>query len=291
MHDTGSGAGLCYMDSGGTITCLGGSSGGTTGTSGTSGIDGTSGTSGAGSPGSSGSSGTSGDGTSGTSGAGGDGTSGTSGAGGDGTSGTSGTGSPGSSGSSGSSSLSPGTADGQMLFWDTGSTSWVHTETDELIWDDTNKYIGVNNATPSSHLDVNGSFGTIISGITSSITLDDRYHTLICANSSDISIHMPRIEDCINREYVICRYGAGNITIYTSIDETTYTEYFNFYTTTASVGSINFETSLPDSPSGTPDSKNILYSITLKGLLDFPTAGEARWLVTNFAMAYDSNIT
>jgi len=115
MHDTGSGAGLCYMDSGGTITCLGGSSGGTTGTSGTSGAGGTSGSSGTSGGGTSGTSGS--DGTSGTSGAGGDGTSGTSGAGGDGTSGTSGVdGTSGSSGTSGTSGTS-GSSGSSGLDW------------------------------------------------------------------------------------------------------------------------------------------------------------------------------
>jgi len=50
--------------------------------------------------------------------------------------------------------LPDGTAAGQMLFW-TGA-EWVHTETSELIWDDTNKRMGVKNATPTSELDVTG---------------------------------------------------------------------------------------------------------------------------------------
>ena len=49
-----------------------------------------------------------------------------------------------------------GTAQGQMMFWDATLNKWVHTETSELIWDDTNKRIGVNDSTPQSKLDVKG---------------------------------------------------------------------------------------------------------------------------------------
>lgn len=51
-----------------------------------------------------------------------------------------------------------GTAQGQMMFWDATLDKWVHTETSELIFDDNNtpKRIGINNATPTSELDVGG---------------------------------------------------------------------------------------------------------------------------------------
>ena len=49
--------------------------------------------------------------------------------------------------------LPAGTAAGQMLFW-TG-TEWVHTEVTEMYWDDTNKRMGINQANPTSTLDVN----------------------------------------------------------------------------------------------------------------------------------------
>ncbi len=46
-----------------------------------------------------------------------------------------------------------GTAVGQILFWD--GNKWVHTETSELFWDDTNKRLGINQPVPTSTLDVN----------------------------------------------------------------------------------------------------------------------------------------
>ena len=49
-----------------------------------------------------------------------------------------------------------GTAQGQMMFWDATLNIWVPTETSELVWDDTNKRLGVNRALPTSTLDVNG---------------------------------------------------------------------------------------------------------------------------------------
>jgi len=50
--------------------------------------------------------------------------------------------------------LPDGTAAGQMLFW-TG-TQWVHTETNEIYWDDTEKRVGIINNAPTSELDVTG---------------------------------------------------------------------------------------------------------------------------------------
>lgn len=49
-----------------------------------------------------------------------------------------------------------GTAQGQMMFWDATLNKWVNTETSELVFDDVNKRVGINQATPTSTLDVNG---------------------------------------------------------------------------------------------------------------------------------------
>jgi hypothetical protein len=46
-----------------------------------------------------------------------------------------------------------GTAAGQIMFWD--GNKWVHTETSELFWDDTNKRLGIKQSVPTSTLDVN----------------------------------------------------------------------------------------------------------------------------------------
>ena len=48
-----------------------------------------------------------------------------------------------------------GTAQGQMLFWDDALKKWVPAEVSEVFWDDVNKRMGINQATPTSALDVN----------------------------------------------------------------------------------------------------------------------------------------
>lgn len=55
-----------------------------------------------------------------------------------------------------------GTAQGQMLFWYATGVKWTYAETSELIWDDTNKRLGIDQATPAATLHVGdgGSFGT-----------------------------------------------------------------------------------------------------------------------------------
>lgn len=52
--------------------------------------------------------------------------------------------------------LKSGTAQGQLLIWDAALGRWVHTETNELFWDDSNKRLGIKNASPTSELDVAG---------------------------------------------------------------------------------------------------------------------------------------
>lgn len=49
-----------------------------------------------------------------------------------------------------------GTAQGQLVFWDATAGKWVHTETTELFWDDTNKREGINAATPTERLEIGG---------------------------------------------------------------------------------------------------------------------------------------
>jgi len=55
-----------------------------------------------------------------------------------------------------STAVDAGTAAGQVLYWNSGSSKWTYTETSELVWDDTNKRVGINEAAPSSRLDVGG---------------------------------------------------------------------------------------------------------------------------------------
>lgn len=52
--------------------------------------------------------------------------------------------------------LEEGTANGQLLYWDHVAGAWKHTETTEIVWDDTNKRVGINAATPTERLEVGG---------------------------------------------------------------------------------------------------------------------------------------
>ena len=51
--------------------------------------------------------------------------------------------------------LESGTADGQLLFWVQAEQRWRKLETSEAIWNDTTKRMGLNQANPTSTLDVN----------------------------------------------------------------------------------------------------------------------------------------
>jgi hypothetical protein len=46
------------------------------------------------------------------------------------------------------------TADGQILFGNNTTGKWVHSETSEIVWDDTNKRLGIGVASPARTLDV-----------------------------------------------------------------------------------------------------------------------------------------
>jgi len=50
-----------------------------------------------------------------------------------------------------------GTVEGQMTFWDATNNEWTPTETTELLWDDTNKRLGIGTATPDSTVHIVGS--------------------------------------------------------------------------------------------------------------------------------------
>ncbi len=52
--------------------------------------------------------------------------------------------------------LDPGTAQGQMAFWDDTLKKWTYMDVSEIFWDDTNKRVGINDSSPESKLDVKG---------------------------------------------------------------------------------------------------------------------------------------
>jgi len=50
--------------------------------------------------------------------------------------------------------LEQGTAQGQMSFWYHAGSQWTHTETSELVWDDTNKRLGIGVTDPDTLLEL-----------------------------------------------------------------------------------------------------------------------------------------
>lgn len=146
--------------------------------------------------------------------------------------------------------IEDGTADGQLLFWIDSSTTWAHTDTDELLWDDSDKdfsigngtsgseftfgvynvndffrikpgsdlsgdagltiddsqqgNVGVHTNTPKSRLDVDGSFGCDINSISTNLTLNDYYFTVIIdVDDGDRTITLPQASTCDGRIYCI----------------------------------------------------------------------------------------
>lgn len=64
--------------------------------------------------------------------------------------------------------IETGTAEGQMTYWDNVANEWKHTETTELVWDDTNKRLGVGQDTPLTQLHVNSTNAIIRASVSDS---------------------------------------------------------------------------------------------------------------------------
>ncbi len=60
--------------------------------------------------------------------------------------------------------VEPGTVNGQTLYWDHAAEEYKHTEITEMVWDDTNKRVGVGESSPDTSLHVKGAGGA--TGIT-----------------------------------------------------------------------------------------------------------------------------
>jgi len=59
-----------------------------------------------------------------------------------------------------SSNILDGTTTGQLTFWDASLGKWVHTETSELFWDDTNKRVGIGTDSPINKVEIVQAGGT-----------------------------------------------------------------------------------------------------------------------------------
>ena len=54
-------------------------------------------------------------------------------------------------GATAGSNILNGTSQGQMTFWNASTGEWNYTETGELFWDDTNKWLAIGTSTPNPH--------------------------------------------------------------------------------------------------------------------------------------------
>jgi hypothetical protein len=65
--------------------------------------------------------------------------------------------------------------------------------------------VGINTITPNSTLEVNGSVGQKVTAITATTTLDATYNTVVCNNTSAITVNLPAVASsaCDGRIYTI----------------------------------------------------------------------------------------
>ncbi|QLH54811.1 MAG: hypothetical protein CH6_4159 [Candidatus Kapaibacterium sp.] len=79
--------------------------------------------------------------------------------------------------------------------------------------------VGVGTTNPNSTLSVEGSISTKVSVVTSNITLDETYHTVLANASSNITITLPNPSTSnVGRTYIIKNINTGNVTISGSIE-------------------------------------------------------------------------
>lgn len=81
--------------------------------------------------------------------------------------------------------IEDGTAQGQIAFWDNTAGEWTYTETTEIFWDDTNKRLGIGNASPATALDIVNGITTDTLSISTSFTLDSQTIVSISTGASD----------------------------------------------------------------------------------------------------------
>jgi hypothetical protein len=87
-----------------------------------------------------------------------------------------------------------------------------------------NGQVGINTITPNSTLEVNGSVGQKVTAITATTTLDATYNTIVCNNSSAITVNLPTVASsaCDGRIYTIKKgmSSTNDITIDGNSSET-----------------------------------------------------------------------
>ncbi|ROL58455.1 tail fiber protein [Bacteroidetes/Chlorobi group bacterium Naka2016] len=79
--------------------------------------------------------------------------------------------------------------------------------------------VGVGTTNPNSTLSIEGSISTKVSVVTSGVTLDETYHTVLANASSNITITLPNPSTSnVGRTYIIKNINTGNVTISGSIE-------------------------------------------------------------------------
>jgi len=118
--------------------------------------------------------------------------------------------------------INPGTEQGQMSFWDNSLLKWVHTEIDELLWDDINKNLGINESTPLYKMDIGGKLR--IQSIDHEITDVDKF---LVSNNGVVKYRTG--SEIVNDIGVLTDVDASNISsvIFTKGDGTEIIESFS----------------------------------------------------------------
>ncbi|MCF6406208.1 hypothetical protein L3C95_25150 [Chitinophaga filiformis] len=82
-----------------------------------------------------------------------------------------------------------------------------------LFWNNTGKRLGVKTNTPTSTVDINGSFSMPIRGAGSNTTLTENDYTVVKNTGADITITLPAANSCSGRIYVIKKASSGILVI------------------------------------------------------------------------------
>lgn len=79
----------------------------------------------------------------------------------------------------------------------------------------TQEGVGINTSDPKSTLEINGSMSQKVTAITSSTTLDAADNTVVCQNTTAITISLPAVSTCEGRVYTIKKdmSSTNNVTI------------------------------------------------------------------------------
>jgi len=120
--------------------------------------------------------------------------------------------------------IDPGTAVGQMLFWN--GSKWDNTETGEMFWDGTNNRLGIGTSSPIAKLDAVGSktnYTRTIASASGTIAITDCHIVVDYTATGTVTLTLPSCTTAWNAsastgiEFIIsdkdCNASANNITI------------------------------------------------------------------------------